>query len=383
VKYLIGSGLLLCVALPHPARADLVLLDEYWSPEIAGNDVVVAEVDTQETGDPTEAKFGECSAKLWNESGSPNVRFRGAAPMTLSQIPPGDCELSLWYRTNGWTGPWRVEVWVWHEALHNAPAPAPVRVLQTTLDGGGPDGQLLADDQWHEARGRLTAGESYEATPKEEHMGAAYVWLVPVGGWNVAHRTYIDRISIEVVDGDRKGEPAPAPARRIRPKPGAQTDGPGWIWWEGEDAFEHNVPTGGATVPMTEAQQALLSGNAWLSHHGVEDLQVQWEITVPEDGRYTLWCRGQGAPFRWCWDDGTWSECGFEAVWTDHVPYQDHGAYGWLRLCWVCLGEVQMSRGRHVLAVGGVPDDQAVGFDCWLVTRGGFMPDGARRPADE
>jgi len=168
---------LLAVSLA-PVCADLVLLDEYWSPEIVVNDVVVTEVDTQDTGDTAEARFGECSAKLENEWGAPSVRFRGAARMKLSETPPGDSDLVLWYRTNGWSGTWRAEVWVWYEALQNAPAPAPVKVLQASLDGGGDDGHLIADDQWHEARGTIEAADAFEGAPKDESMSAAYLWLL-------------------------------------------------------------------------------------------------------------------------------------------------------------------------------------------------------------
>lgn len=376
MKYLAWSSVLIPALALGVAHADIILLDEYWSPEIIANDVVATEVDAQETGDPAEAKFGECSAKLENLSGSPNVRFRGAAALTLASVPPGDSELSVWYRTDGWTGTWRGQVWAWHSGLTDAP----VLVLEAKLDGGGQNGQLIGDDQWHEARGTLAAAGKHEATPKDAIMSAVYFWLVPDGGWDVRHRTYIDCVSIEVVAGDQKGKPAPPPARRIRPNPGAQTDGPGWVWFEGEDAFEHNVPTGGAALPQTEAQQALLSNGTWLSHHAVPDLQAQWEITVPEDGRYAFWCRGQGAPFRWRWDNGAWQECPADAPWTDLVQFQDHGGYGWMELAWVCLGQADLTRGRHVLGVINTPDDESVGFDCWLLTRGEFTPRGATKP---
>ena len=57
----------------------IVLLDEYWTPDIASNDVAVEEIDTVDTEDPTQAKFGRASVRLENETGWPSVRFRGSA----------------------------------------------------------------------------------------------------------------------------------------------------------------------------------------------------------------------------------------------------------------------------------------------------------------
>ena len=102
------SAVLLGALVPaRPASADVVLLDEYWTPEILVNDVVVTEIDTLETEDPTQAKSGEFSALLENFSGWPNVRFRGSSRIVADQLPPGYTEAGLWYRTDAWEGPER------------------------------------------------------------------------------------------------------------------------------------------------------------------------------------------------------------------------------------------------------------------------------------
>ena len=74
------------------AKADIVLLDEYWTPEITICDVNVTEIDTEKTKDPTQAKSGVWSVQLQNDSGFPNVRFRGASSIMLSEIQPGSRE---------------------------------------------------------------------------------------------------------------------------------------------------------------------------------------------------------------------------------------------------------------------------------------------------
>jgi hypothetical protein len=55
-----------------PGTSGIVLLDEHWFPEIMVNDVAVTEVDTEQTGDPTQAVSGDFSAMLKNDKGFPN-----------------------------------------------------------------------------------------------------------------------------------------------------------------------------------------------------------------------------------------------------------------------------------------------------------------------
>ncbi len=289
--------LAVAAALDH-ASPSLVLLDEYWAPEIVLNDVAAAEVDTLATGDPSQAKTGEVSVLLANDTGAPNVRFRSAGMVKLDELPLGDTEARLWYRTDAWTGVWRLEVWV-YEAATDA---IPVKVLQAWLDGGGPEGQLQPDDQWHQARGLVEAAEAYDRAPKDMAL-TTYVWLEPEEGWDIGHRTYVERVELLVF------QPPPPPAKRVRPRPGAQTDGPGWIWFEGEDAVQHRVPPGGAWAPQTEADQQLHSNGQWLQYHGGGDLGLLWEVNVPEAGTYDFWCRANGTSFSWAWDADAFKTC--------------------------------------------------------------------------
>ena len=365
---------LFAAVLLRPAGADLVLLDEYWSPEIVVNDVTVTEVDTQATGDPTEAKFGDVSAKLENTTGSPNVRFRSAGMVTLSQIPAEVSEARLWYRTDRWAAIWRLEIWVWYAELTEAP----VRVLQARLDGGGEGGRLIPDDQWHQARGLLAQAEGFEGAPPDRLL-TTYVWLAPEEGWNQPHRTYVDRAEV-VVEGDLAGHPAPEPARRVRPRPGAQANGPGWVWWEGEDAVETTIQPGGACAPDTVEQQVKLSNGAWLQYHGGPGLWATWEVEVPAVDTYSFWCRGMGSRFDWRWDDGEWQTCDEESGWTDEVRIRDQDIYE-LSVSWVRLADLDLAAGKHVLQVDRLPEDDAVGFDCWLLTREPFTPNGPDQPA--
>lgn len=366
-----GLVLLLSALAARPVAADVVLLDEHWVPEITANEVEVEEIDTVETGDAAQAKAGECSVLLKNTSGWPNVRFMGASRFLLPSVPPGKSEVSLWYRTDTWAGRWRLEIWAYDGSV----APAPLKVLAAALDGGARDGSLLADDTWHQARGILQATADHTRFPADRPPGI-YVWLAPESGWDLRHRTFVDRVEIKVLEGESAG-PAPAPARRVRPKPGAQSAGTGWIWIEGEDATAHNVPAGGAFAPLARAEQDLLSNGVWLQHHGVPALRASWAVAVAEPGRYSLWCRANGSPFRWRWGGGAWKATGDD--WRDEVVVQQH-AGGPIVAQWQLLGDVEAHAGKETLAVSLARGDTEVAIDCFLLTRHPFAPRGKQKP---
>jgi hypothetical protein len=367
-----AAAIAAALAAMPAARADLVILDEYWTPEITVNDVRATEVDTRLTGDPTQAKSGECSALLENTVGAPNVRFRDAAFVTLRDLPVGQTEARLWYRTDGWDGVWRMEVWVYAEGL----AKEPVKVLEAALDGGGPGGRLIADNQWHQAKGMVREAGEYAAAPKDRRV-ATFLWLAPVEGWDKPHKTYVDRAEMIVLDGPLAGN-LDEPATRVRPRPGVQTAGAGWVWFEAEDAIEHNVPPGGALAPDNVPEQAKLSNGWWLQYHGGGDLAATWQVDVAEAGRYVLWGRVLGAVFSWCWDEGHWHKV-TDFPWVDLVHIRGQDIYE-LEVGWMRMGELDLAAGKHTLCVGDCDPKDAMAFDCWLLTKSGFQPRGTDKP---
>jgi hypothetical protein len=359
--------------------ADVVLLDEYWTPEVVVCDVSVTEVDTQDTGDPTQAKFGEFSALLENASGWPSVRFRGAAMLQRADMPADRSEISLWYRTDACEGPWRIEIWQHWDELTSAPR----KVMEAWVDGGGEGGKLVPDNEWHQASGALVPTEDYDDLP-EDVILPTYVWISPTDGWDVAHRTYVDRIELTIqTDAPTQKRPAPEPVRHIRPRPGEQVTGEGWVWWEGEDAVEHNWPPGGIFRPCTAEQQAKLSNGAWLQHPNGAGRTARWEVEVPEAGRYALWLRGFWfvAPLRWRWNDGDWHDSVSDDV--EHLDWT-RIRQEWLNNTWAKLADVDLPAGKNVLELLVPPTGQnSLAIDCWLLTQVPFTPHGNTKPGED
>jgi hypothetical protein len=381
---LLFASAVLLFGAATPARASVVLLDEYWSPEIMVNDVQMSEVDTEATGDPREAVAGCFSAKLENQKGWPSVRFRNAAGMGSTGLLPGQTEARLWYRTDKWNGKWTMEIWIL-----SAAAGRPVQVLTADLDGGGEGGRLIADDRWHQARGMLKEGPEFGKVPAVKANEACYVWLRPTEGWDIAHTTYVDRIEVINVDGPRKGEAPPAPASRVRPSPGAQTMAPGLVMWEGEDAVESTFPPDGLYVPETADQQRLLSNGAWLQHLSAEGAKASWKVTVPDAGPYALWARGfwYKGSFRWRIDEGEWQMSGPDRKVTAAVKYCDSDAEAWgiaaLMVGWTPLGSADLKAGEHTLQIECLEDATGFGFDCFVLAHSAFSPPAEQAGAEE
>jgi hypothetical protein len=340
----------------------------------------VTEIDTRQTGDPTQAVSGEYSVCLANETGAPNVRFRNAAALRWVGLLPDVSEARLWYRTDHWDGLLAMEIWVYvHEVGR------PVRLLRAELDGGGAGGGLVADDRWHQARGRLRRGDEFDLAAPDRYMDACYIWIRPVEGWDIAHRTFIDRIETVIVEGPRKGNRLPPPAQRLRPDPGAQIDGPGFVLWEGEDAVEHTFGSDGLYVPNHAGQQALLNGGAWLQHVGASGARASWRVRVPQAGGHHLWVRGfwYRGGFRWRVDQEDWSVSGPGRQVTAAVKYVDCDAEAWgldaLMIGWTYLGPVDLAAGAHAVEIECLPDALGFGFDCWVLAGEAFAVPPARR----
>ncbi len=362
---------------PTTARADIVLLDEYWFPEIQAAHVGATEINTEQLGGADHAKSGVVCVRLQNVAGAPNVRFGLTPALMLPEIPPEQTEVRLWYRTDGWDGTWNLQIRLYQDEPR---IPEPLCALEASLDCGGPDGRVVADHEWRQARGTLRKGPDYDRFRQDLPL-TSYVWLVPQGGWDTPHITLVDRVEAIVVDGPLAGKPAPEPARRVEPQPGRVSAGDRWVWLEGEDALETDVPqVGGALLPWSMEEQERLSNGAWLQHHALPGWTAKWGFEVTEPGDYAVWVRHIGYGVRWALDGGEWRAVAEGAGIVDEVPLRQQDIYE-LTVGWARLDAVNLTAGRHTLRATAPEEGEAgVGIDCWLLTRDQRPPAGAEKP---
>ncbi len=158
------------------------------------------------------------------------------------------------------------------------------------------------------------------------------------------------------------------------------------VWWEGEDAVEHNFPQRTGFSPQTFADtRELLSGGDWLSSDGKVEAApryARYRVTVPGDGEYALWSRKfwKHGPFRWRFGDGQWQTCGRDVSLLDSVTLRTH-----LGTNWVYLGQTTLAAGEATFELELLADegkDATAAFDCFALAQGPFIPRGKLKPGD-
>ncbi len=166
----------------------------------------------------------------------------------------------------------------------------------------------------------------------------------------------------------------------------AQAAGPEWVWWEAESPKETTFPKTTWLAPEgTEAD--LLSGGAWLTStgpraRGAAEALAVYEVAVPADGNYALWTRKfwKHGPFRWRFDQQPWASCGRDCALADSVSLRPNVGANW-----VYLGQVELAKGTRRFEIRlDVPEgqEQTAAFDCFLLTRGTFVPSGKLKPGE-
>lgn len=157
--------------------------------------------------------------------------------------------------------------------------------------------------------------------------------------------------------------------------------GPGYVWWEGEDAVSHNF--GPPDRGLLEGAEGMLSGDNWLT--AVADptpedgLLATWRINVAESGAYDLWARVGYRPWTgndWRFDSQPWRTSSRDDAFHQTVH---HARYR--PTSWVLFGPVELEAGAHTFQVrlpGGQRAHQ--GFDCFVLSKGPFVPIGRHRP---
>jgi len=159
-----------------------------------------------------------------------------------------------------------------------------------------------------------------------------------------------------------------------------------YVWWEGESPAGTNFPKRSAfsagNYPKT---RHLLSGGDWLTSsgdRGREELFARYAVAVPAAGEYALWCRKfwKHGPFRWRFGQGHWRVCGRDVALADSATLATH-----IGANWVHLGEAKLPAGRQTFELrllAGESEAATACFDCFILTRGTFLPRGKLKPGE-
>lgn len=158
------------------------------------------------------------------------------------------------------------------------------------------------------------------------------------------------------------------------------TTGPGYIWWEGENA----VSTDFQKNPwLEENMDKHCSGGMWLTNGGKPrkgGYRASYKIEIPENGVYELWAR-QG--YRgWCsnwwrFDNAEWKEAKITDPAFNYVSVAKHRSLGW-----TYYGQMKLSKGNHTFEVKLDGEKLLMAFDCFILSRGRFTPFGKNKPDD-
>jgi len=130
----------------------------------------------------------------------------------------------------------------------------------------------------------------------------------------------------------------------------------------------------------------LFSGRRWLSHWDKQPGEAQFGLDIPSDGDYSVLVRGvMAARIKWRVDDGEWQRVDLSGKGLQPVVLGE----GPRRLAWKEYGKVKLSAGRHTFAflaevhASGPQEGVAFGgLDCFVLSTGGFEPDGRNKPGD-
>ena len=154
-----------------------------------------------------------------------------------------------------------------------------------------------------------------------------------------------------------------------------------YVWWEGEKPVATNFPDSHHFQPNTPDERSVLSEGAWLGVNAghEEGLFAEYRVEAPQAGEYDFWVRKfwKHGPFRWRFDNVPWRQCGRDITLADSVTVRHLLPANWVR-----LGKVRLDRGTHTLRIE-LTDTSPACFDCFLLTRGPFIPRGKLKPGEK
>jgi hypothetical protein len=153
-----------------------------------------------------------------------------------------------------------------------------------------------------------------------------------------------------------------------------------YFWWEAEDAVRHTFPESWSFRPNSAQEKNMLSNGAWLQTDKGANATAEWMIELPQAGSYNLWVRKfwYHGPFKWRFNNQPERECSRKCSLVDSVEIRKFVCANW-----VPLGEVILPQGKNTLHIKLDPQASAAGIDCWLLTRGPFVPNGKHKPGEK
>ncbi len=153
------------------------------------------------------------------------------------------------------------------------------------------------------------------------------------------------------------------------------------VWVEGEN------PSRGQGYPHNwysdAVQKGALSGNAFLSSFtDTADTEVDYDLTIPADGEYTLWARVNTiqAAVSWRQGGGAWQAVDLSKA-VDNVNIANDGKPDLRFLAWVKVGKLPLKAGTTAIGFKLHSANNHHGaLDCFVLTTGPFLPSGKNQP---
>lgn len=157
----------------------------------------------------------------------------------------------------------------------------------------------------------------------------------------------------------------------------------GAIWVEGEDATRKRVTQ--HAWYGNQVKKDTFSGKEWLSHFDAnKEGTAEFEVEVVKADRYTFWLRANpvAAKMSFRLDGGVWQSVDFARDKRGQINIATDNKPDLRFICWVKVGSLDLSEGRHTLEfrMNSGPQNHG-GIDCFVLTRVPFVPSGATKPA--
>jgi hypothetical protein len=129
-----------------------------------------------------------------------------------------------------------------------------------------------------------------------------------------------------------------------------------------------------------------LSGGDWISNFSeAKEGLADYQIEVPKAGRYTFWVRANpvSTKLSYALDRDDWTPIAMEKDSFDGVNVADDGKPDLRFLAWKKVGELSLTKGRHVVRFRMHSDNNHHGaLDAFVLTTEPFQPSGTRKPGD-